>query len=210
MIPVVAAIDSRRFHALRAPVSKALAACRPSSRHWLPGAAATPLCAKTAPLQPGRRRRFPLDAGHRRRQADTHVERGSSWSPVQPEGIDGDSNAEPGDDHNHGASPAANMPGAPGIRAETSMGSLAASLLVPATFLITSAIRIANRTTLHGKDGPNQRRPPLTRPVPKLSLRGASTCRSSRMPKEMVAKRHRKARPGPVSPPPAIAIIFAM
>jgi hypothetical protein len=43
LIPVVAAKDGRRFHKLRAAASQALAACRPSSRHRLLGAAATAL-----------------------------------------------------------------------------------------------------------------------------------------------------------------------
>ena len=42
LIPMVTAKDRRRFHELRATVSQALAACRPSSRHRLSGAAATP------------------------------------------------------------------------------------------------------------------------------------------------------------------------
>src|SRR6516225_5616001 len=58
LIPVVTAKDSWRLHKLRAAVSQTLAACRPLSRHRLPGAVVTRSWAKTAPSQSGRRTEF--------------------------------------------------------------------------------------------------------------------------------------------------------
>ena len=61
------------------------------------------------------------------------VERGSSWPPVQPDGIDDDGDAKPRDDY-YGP-PAANIPGALGVMVETSIGFTGVSLFLSANFL---------------------------------------------------------------------------